>query len=130
MQEIKKIVEQYLQGLAQRDLDQLVDLYAEKVDWEIPGNIHKAAWLGKRSTKAEIREFFLTLWKNIEPISAHVERILYDDNFAVILGKFASKMLPSSNIVDSHFCIQIGIDKGKIVWYRLYEDSFAVSEAL
>lgn len=124
------IVRQFMQFLTERNLDKLVELFAIDVDWEIPGNYEKAAWLGKRRGRNDVREFYELLWKSTEPISAEIEKLLFEENFAVIIGNFETKMLQTGKIVRSFFCIQITLGNDLINKYRLFEDSYAVSQSL
>lgn len=70
------------------------------------------------------------LWNNTAPLSATIDRILFDGNNAVITGEFSTKMLRTDNTVNSLFCIQITVENNLIVRYRLIEDSHAVSVSL
>lgn len=124
------VVQQFLQFLSERNLDDLVELFADDVDWDIPGDLEKAAWLGKRSGKNDVREFYELLWINTEPLSAEIEKLLFEENYAAIIGNFETKMLQTGKIVQSFFCIQITLENDLIKKYRLFEDSYAVSQAL
>jgi len=126
----QNIVHNYLQLLSQRDLENLTALFADHIDWYVPGNKDRAPWLGKRNCKEDVKAFYELLWENTEAISAQIEHIIVDDNFAVITGDFSTRMLQTNNVVDSLFCIQITVNEGLIVKYRLLEDSYAVSMSL
>src|SRR5687768_13879939 len=124
------IIQQFLEFLTERNLEKLVDLFAEDVDWDIPGDQEKAAWLGKRTSKNDVREFYELLWSKTEPLSAEIERLLFEENYAVIIGHFETKMLQTGKIAASFFCIQMTLEKDLIKKYRLFEDSYAVSQSL
>lgn len=125
-----KTVQDFLKYLAERNLMELTQLFAETVDWYIPGDESKAPWLGKRNTQQAVSDFYSLLWENTEPVSANIDNIFTDTENAVITGEFSTKMLQTNNVVNSLFCIQMRVQNGKIVWYRLLEDSFAVSVSL
>lgn len=126
----EQLVQNFLQLLTQRNLDELSNLFSDTIDWYIPGNIEKAPWLGKKNSRNEVREFYELLWKNTEPVSAQIDKIITDQDTAIITGEFSTKMLQTNKIVHSIFSIQITIENGLIVRYRLLEDSYAVSVAL
>jgi uncharacterized protein len=126
----KGLAQRFLQFLSARDLNNIVSLFEESVDWFIPGNKKKAIWLGKRNNRYEVRDFFKLLWENTEPVSASMDKLVIDNTDAVIIGEFSTRMLQTNKIVDSFFCIQMTFENNKIVKYRLFEDSYAVSEAL
>lgn len=127
---MEKIIQSFLENLTTRNLDSLCNLFAENVDWLIPGDQEKASWLGRRKDKEQIKCFFEELWRNTEPLSASINNILNKENVAIISGEFQTKMLKTGKIVDSLFFIELTTENDKIVKYRLLEDSFAVSKAL
>lgn len=127
--ETKAVVLQFGQLLATRNPD-VVNIFADEVDWYIQGNQAVAPWLGRRTTKAEVGEFFEMLWAETEPVSAQIDHMLAEGDFAVITGEFATKMLRTGNVVESGFSIHITVRDGLIVRYRLLEDSHAVVVAL
>lgn len=56
-QETLHTIQNYLGALAQRDLEKLLTFFPENVDWLVPGNEEVAPWLGKKSTKKEVKAF-------------------------------------------------------------------------
>ena len=129
-EQTREVVKKFIQALAGRSLENLIPLFAEDVDWFIPGNQELAPWLGKRNTKEEVQEFFKLLWKNTEPVSVQVDHILAEDNFAIIVGEFSTQMLQTGKTVSSIFSIHVTIENSLIARYRVQEDSYAVSVSL
>lgn len=127
---VNKVVRDFLKYLGERNLTELTQLFSETVDWYIPGDETKATWLGIRNTRQEVSDFYELLWKNTQPISANIDNIFTDEENAVIVGEFSTKMVKTNNILNSLFCIQMRIQDNKIVRYRLLEDSFKVSKSL
>ncbi len=120
----------FLKYLQCRDLDNIVNLFSDKIEWNIPGNTTDIKWLGRRNSKKEVKEFFELLWSATEPVSAEVYKIFVDKSDVVISGSFVTKMLETSEIVNSIFFIHLVVDDSKIVKYTLLEDSYAVSKSL
>ena len=127
---VNKVVQDFLKYLSERNLTELTQLFNETVDWYIPGDVTKATWLGIRNTRQEVSDFYELLWKNTQPVSANIDNIFADEENAVIVGEFTTKMIKTNNILNSLFCIQMRIQDNKIVRYRLLEDSFKVSKSL
>jgi uncharacterized protein len=121
----QNIIQSFFKHLSERNLKELTDLFSDKIDWYIPGDETKAPWLGTRSNKKEVSDFYELLWKNTEPVSVKVENVFIDNNKAVIAGEFSTKMLQTNNVVDSLFFILVEVDDNKIIKYRLLEDSLA-----
>ncbi|MEZ0005570.1 ketosteroid isomerase-like protein [Flavobacterium sp. 28YEA47A] len=129
-QQTLNTIQNYLGALGQRDLEKLLTFFPENVDWFIPGNEDVAPWLGKKSTKKEIRAFFELLWANTEPLSAKIDAIFTEDNYAVVTGEFSSRMTRTGKIYETLFSIHFTIEDGLIVRYRLLEDSYGLVNAL
>lgn len=129
-QTTRSVIERLLQSMAARQLDVLLPLFAQQLDWDIPGDPLKAPWLWKRNTREEVGEFFRLLWKNTEAVSARVDTILVEGDEAVVVGEFESRMLATQKNVASFFCIQLRLEQGLIRRYRLFENTYAVSEVL
>lgn len=130
MTSTKNTVDKFLNFLSNKDLEKLSQLFAENVDWNVPGNENLGLWLGQRNGRKEVKEFYELLWQNVAPISANIDTIFIKDEQAILSGEFSVKMLTTGKLVDSIFYIQLTITDGLIVKYRLLEDSYAVSEGL
>ena len=126
----EKMVHRFLECLAQRDLKNLISLFADDVDWYIPGDEEMAPWLGRRKSRQEVAAFYEMLWENTEPVSADIEDIYIKEDKAVIAGEFSTRMKGTGKTVSSMFFIRLKIKNQKIVTYRLLEDSYAVSNSL
>lgn len=122
-------IQNYLGALGQRDLEKVLSFFSENVDWLVPGNENAAPWLGKRSTKKEIKSFFELLWANTEPLSAKIDCIFTEGNQAAVIGEFSSRMTKTGKIYDSPFSIYFTLENDLIVRYRLLEDSHTLIEA-
>jgi ketosteroid isomerase-like protein len=126
----REIINNFYKALADKDLETLVQLFAEAIDWEIPGNEELAPWLGKRTNRQDVRDFFNLLWQSIEPISAQIDHILVKDDFAIATGHFSSRMNRSGQVFSSMFSAHFTVKNSLIVRYRLQEDSQGLVEAL
>ncbi len=124
------VVATFFQALAQQNPVALAKLYAQQVDWYVPGEESLAPWLGRRHSREQVQAFFEVLFVNIEPVSSQLEHLLVEGNFAVATGEFASRMLSTGKVYVSLFSIQFTIQDKLIVRYRLQEDSLALVKAL
>jgi ketosteroid isomerase-like protein len=130
MNTTQTIVEKFLQFLGSRELENLVQLFADNVDWNIPGDTSAATWLGERSSKTEVTDFFRTLWLATESLSAEIHKIFIQQSDVVITGSFVTRMLQTKKVVESIFFIHFTVQDNLIVKYTLLEDSYAVSRSL
>jgi len=116
-------VQCYLEALAARELEGVIELFADEVDWYVPGNQEIAPWVGSRTSKQEVKEFFQLLWDNTKPLDVKIENLMVQDDSAVITGSITALMLKSESVFSSPFSMQIDYYKGLIIKYRLLEDS-------
>lgn len=110
-------------------LDAILDLFGEKVDWDIPGDLETVSWIGPRLDRAGVAAFFRELAERIEPRDVKVRRILADDETAVVLGELESLVRATGKLIHSPFAYDLTVSEGKIVRYRMLEDSYGVARA-
>ena len=125
-----QIIHQFYAALAQRDLAAVAALFAEKMDWYIPGAEHLAPWLGKRSHRNDARDFFELLLQNIHSRHFVLEHVVTGESIGVATGEFVSTMLATGKDFHSPFAAIFTIENGLITRYRFLEDSFGLYEAL
>jgi ketosteroid isomerase-like protein len=126
----RTVVDAFFRRMAARDPDAIAALFAEQIDWYIPGHEALAPWLGRRRTRQDVADFFRQLNENVEPLRVELRRTLVEGDTAIATGEFASRMRRTSKVVESPFFIEITVRDGQITRYRLLEDSFAVVVAL
>jgi ketosteroid isomerase-like protein len=126
----RQVVDTYLQRLAAGEAEALAALLAEPVDWEIPGDLAAAPWLGRRTTRAGVADYLRLLRASVEPIGVEIQHLLVDGEVAVVVGEFSSRMLATGTVVESPFSMLFVVRDGLVVRFRLLEDSHAVAEAL
>ncbi|MBK4346529.1 hypothetical protein [Lacisediminihabitans changchengi] len=55
-----EVVTQFLQRVGEQDADGIGNLFAEEIDWFVPGN-PRLPWTGTRSKRAEVPTYFRTM---------------------------------------------------------------------
>ncbi|MBK1897041.1 nuclear transport factor 2 family protein [Chryseobacterium paridis] len=124
------IVSQYYAALGERNIEMIMKLFPEHLDWQVPGNETIAPWLGQRNTYNQIREFFELLWQNTKPVSAAINHIATDGNVILSSGNFETLMLKTGKNFKSVFFTEITVVDGLIVKYILLEDTLGLMSAL
>jgi ketosteroid isomerase-like protein len=78
-----------LQRLDAGDIDSVGELFAEEIDWYIPGGDH-LPWAGHRTRRAEVPEYFHHLESVFDPAQNDVaqEKVLIDGDDAVVFATF------------------------------------------
>lgn len=110
-------------------LDAILDLFSESVDWDIPGDLDTVSWIGPRKDREGVGAFFRELAERIEPRGVKVRRILADHDTVVVLGDLESLVRATGKLIRSPFAYDLTVQEGKIVRYRMLEDSHAVARA-
>ena len=126
----QEIVARFFERLAARDPDGMAKLFAEKIDWHVPGDI-ALPWIGHRSHRAEVANYFRTMWPHFEPgkSTASIEKLIVMGNDAVMFGTFTHTAASTGRSFTTPVAMNLVIKGGKIVQLYLYEDTLAVSRA-
>jgi ketosteroid isomerase-like protein len=86
---VRETVGAFFRLLSDGDADRIADVFAEKIDWFVPGN-ENLPWTGYRSHRHEVPEYFKLMWPVFVPgeSEAAIHTILVDGSDAVALGRF------------------------------------------
>ncbi|HYW14298.1 MAG TPA: nuclear transport factor 2 family protein [Longimicrobium sp.] len=123
-------VAEFFRRMGAREPEPIAALFADEVDWFIPGNREAAPWVGRRGTRAEIAEFYRMLFGAVTPLAVEMQHLLVEGEVAIATGEFSSRMNRTGRVLDSLFSIDFTVRDGWIVRYRLMEDSHAVVVSL
>jgi uncharacterized protein len=124
------IVSALLERLDAGDVAGVGALFAEEVDWYVPGP-DELPWTGRRTRRAEVSEFFVTLMSQFEPetSSAVVERILVDERGAAIFTTVERTFTSSGVRFTNPMAMLLEVSAGEIVKMHLYEDTRTIAGA-
>lgn len=126
----REVVNRFYEHFLAGAIAEAAGLFADPVDWYIPGDEAAAPWLGRRSRRAEVEAFFRLLSASVDPLRAEVQHLLVDGEIAIASGEFASRMRATGAVYESMFFAHFTVRDGRIVRYRLLEDSHGLSVAL
>lgn len=128
--ETKTVVQAFYDIQFGRKKGDITELFAENVDWDLPGNKEKFPWTGKRQTKNEIAEFFQQLYENVESKKFEIDFISVNAEHATAVGSLSSKILKYDKVFDTDFVAIFKVVNGKIVKYHFLEDSYKLNEEM
>ncbi|REC79327.1 nuclear transport factor 2 family protein [Chryseobacterium elymi] len=126
----RDVVEEFYDLLFGRKEGNIVDLFADYVDWDLPGNKDKFPWTGKRETKKEIEQFFYELYNNIQSESFAIDFISVEGENAAVAGQLSSRILKYDKLFSTEFVVIFKVINGKIVKYHFLEDSHKLNEEM
>ncbi|ORL88345.1 ketosteroid isomerase [Prescottella equi] len=121
----------FLEGLGAQDPERMGELFAEEIDWFVPGDPAVAQWVGARSRKSEVPDYFRALWAALEPGKSivSVEAVVTDGEDAVILGAFDHVAAPTGRPFHTAVALRLTVKAGKITRMHLFEDTAATAAA-
>jgi len=126
----RMVVEDFYNIQFGRKKGNITDLFADEIDWDLPGNKEKFPWTGKRQTKKEIEEFFQILYHNIESVKFDIDFISVNGENATVVGNLSSKILKYDKVFDTEFVVIFKVIDGKIVKYHFLEDSYKLNKEM
>ncbi|MEU2736057.1 nuclear transport factor 2 family protein [Streptomyces sp. NPDC007095] len=123
-------VAKFLGLLAGGDLDKVTAVFADDIDWYVPGSA-SLPWTGARTKGSEVADYFRTLGANIVPEKNvdDIEALLIDGDHAVMLGRFTRDARGTGRTYITPIAMHLQVADDKIVKLHLHEDTLAVAEA-
>ena len=105
------------------------DMFADAVDHYVPGS-EAVPWTGRRSTRAEVAEFFAMLRDHLAPRSFELTQLIVEGADGVALGRFAYTVRSNGRPFEGQFALHLTVEEGLVVRYHMYEDSHALDRAV
>ena len=126
----RRLVDLFFGRLAAQDADGIQSLFAEHIDWFVPGD-GRLPWTGVRSFRAQVGEYFRTLWPALQAdeSSVVVDAVLVDGGEAVVFSLFKHMAASTGRRFQTPTALRITVSVGEIVRLHLYEDTAAVRDA-
>jgi uncharacterized protein (TIGR02246 family) len=128
---VRTVVGDFLDALGKGDADLIATVFAEKIDWYVPGD-EKQGWTGQRTRRDEVPEYFRTMWPVFVPGESETEikRILVDGPDAVILAQFTHTVQATGRRFSTPVAIHLTVEDGQLVRMHLYEDTHLVARSV
>ena len=124
------IAKELLEHLAtDAEPDAIVELFAEGVTWDIPGDTSAFPWIGRQSGRQAVRSFLVETAAAIVRTGLEIDEVLASDTRTVVIGRLAARVKRTGRTFTTDFAMIITITKGQITRFQMLEDSFAVSQA-
>lgn len=120
------LFEQVLSGAPPSELAERFD---ENVDWFISGDESVVPWIGRKTGRAGVADFYTQLGQGARVEHFEIETIVGDGDRCVVLGTLRTKVLATGRDIESDFAFDIKVRDGLITRYRMFEDTWAVAAA-
>lgn len=126
----RTVAETFVERLGKQDPDGIQELFAEEIDWYVPGS-DALPWTGRRTRREEVAPYFTTMWPHFEPGRSKVvlERVIVDGGDVVLLAVWTHTVVATGKEFTTPAAMHLRVEDGRIVRMRLYEDTLTVNEA-
>ncbi|MEV6375223.1 nuclear transport factor 2 family protein [Micromonospora musae] len=126
----RQTAEAFLRLLGAGDPDRLADVFAETIDWYVPGDAD-LPWTGPRTQASDVPEFFRTMGSAFVPGQSEytVDRIIVQGEDAVVVATASHTFARNGARFTTPMIIHLTVDEAKIVRLRLYEDTHLVARS-
>ncbi|ARU94422.1 nuclear transport factor 2 family protein [Tatumella citrea] len=111
------------------DLSELAPLVSENIDWYIAGDTSRVPWIGRKTGPEGVAEFYRQIREYIQSEKFTIHQMLAEGDRVVVLGELASRVKSTGKLIETEFVFSLLVEQQQISAFRLFEDSYAVSEA-
>lgn len=109
---------------------EISNLFSENIDWNIPGYVEMVPWIGKKKGRFGVASFYQQIRELLESVRFEINEILIKENRAVVLGYLESRVKSTGKLMQTEFAFDLTVKREQIVRFRMFEDSFTVSQAI
>ncbi|WP_017569078.1 nuclear transport factor 2 family protein [Nocardiopsis halotolerans] len=126
----RTVAEKFVERLAGQDPDGIQELFAQEIDWHVPGS-DALPWTGRRTRREQVAPYFTTMWPHFAHDQSRValERVIVDGGDVVLLAVFTHTVAATGKEFTTPAAMHLGIEDNRIVRMHLYEDTLTVAEA-
>ncbi|NKZ00405.1 nuclear transport factor 2 family protein [Nocardiopsis alborubida] len=122
--------ERFVERLGRQDPDGIQELFAEEIDWYVPGS-DAFPWTGRRTRREEVAPYFTAMWPHFAPGESKVvlERVIVDGGDVVLLASWTHTVVATGKEFTTPAAVHLRVEDERIVRMHLYEDTRTVGEA-
>ncbi|TDQ54493.1 nuclear transport factor 2 family protein [Actinorugispora endophytica] len=124
------VAEKFVERLAGQDPDGIQELFAEEIDWHVPGS-DALSWSGRRTRREEVAPYFTTMWPHFAHGKSEVvlERVIADGGDVVLLAVWTHTVVATGKEFTTPAAVHLTVEDNRIVRMHLYEDTLTVEKA-
>jgi len=121
-----QLVKQAYELYGRRDMQSLLAMMTEDVDWNLPGP-SEIPWAGRRKGRQGAEEFFRLLSAADELESFEPREFFASDEKVVVLGYYRGRARSTGKIVEDNWVQVFTVRSGKIAGFSEYYDTASVA---
>lgn len=106
-------------------------LFAEDIDWIVPGDADLTPWAGRRTHRSEVPAYFRDLWSALVPGKSvvSVTAVVTERDEAVIFAVFDHVAAPTGRPFHTDVALRLTVVDGAVTRMHLFEDTAATAAA-
>ena len=125
----RKIVSRFFEHVGgSAEADTIASLFNDEVDWKVPGDEH-IPWVGRKTGRVGVVAFIRDLRKFTTPIRVSIRTLIVEGENAVGLLDLETRITSTGKTIRTEAAFAFTVRDDLIVRFRLFEDSYAVSQA-
>jgi ketosteroid isomerase-like protein len=128
-QENVRTVREAYSSFQNGDIDGVLRVLADDVEWITPGPPELMPVAGKRRGRQEVAEFFSTLNEQEDVESFEIQEYIAQGDKVVALIKYRGRVKATGRTVEADLVHVFTFDRGKVKRFREYFDTAAVLDA-
>ncbi|MBJ2122282.1 nuclear transport factor 2 family protein [Arthrobacter sp. MSA 4-2] len=127
---LERLVARFLQALGNNDAEGVEALFADDIDWYVPGH-PDLPWTGLRSKGSQVAEYFHTMWPHFDSDKSRVQldKLVLSGEDAVIFATFAHTARSTGRSFVTPAVLHLVAADGRFVRMHLSEDTEVVARA-
>ena len=120
-----ELVQRGYEAFGRGDLDGLLALLDESVEWRSPGPADLPT-AGTRRGKQQVAEFFRALGEMLDMQRFEPQTFLADGDRVIVLGDDTARIKATGKVLDSRWAHTFTVKNGKIIGFEEYLDTAAM----
>jgi len=131
IQSTQEVVQAFLSLTAHgAPVEQIGALFSDDVDFFVAGDLATVPWIGRKYGQAGAADFYRQIREKIISETFDIADVVVQGRRAIILGALESRVRQTDKLITSEFAFDLLVEEGKITRFRMFEDSFAVAQAV
>jgi hypothetical protein len=124
-----EIVRRGYEAFGRGDLDALLSLFDENIEWFSPGPADLPT-AGTRRGRQQVADFFKIVNEVFEFQRFEPQTFIAQDDRVVVLGEDTARIKATGKVLDSEWAHVFSLKDGKVVKFHEYIDTAAIVEEL
>lgn len=124
-----RVVQDAYAAFKRADIQGLLELFAEDIDWWTPGSPEQIPYAGRRSGRGPVGDFFARLAETTEFTVFDPQQYIAQGDRVVASGNYRGRTLTAGRPFDIDWLHVFTVRDGRITSFREYNDTAALAAA-